>query len=691
MADDEGRRLLERVNTLEHESADLRIEVAHLKAALVRYLNQEEAASVPLTAEPSPAAATPEPGPRARPSEATGPRSVTGPGTTADPAWRARAASATTTAEGRRAELLDIEFWVGGRGLLLLGVLALVLGVVFFLKYSIDRGWIGPTVRVLLSAAVGVAAVGIGERIRASGYRVYGLWLAAGGFSAIYMSIWAAAGLYALISTGVGFGLTAAVVVAAGSYGVARSSQALLAFAAFGGYLAPLVLQLEVTSTVFALGYLGILSGAGFLIAYRTGWPYLATVAIAGGSIMALPGHGDPHLHGIYLVALVTTALVTARARSWTVLSLLTVLLGWFTLASGRGAFEINGLELTGYAAALWAANLLAIVGVSDWVGDEVRKRADSGAGTSEKEVDLAEISSVALTLVPAGLFYLFAVLGVRESPYRDWQDTVGLLLGLGLGGFYVTLAKYGPQGRGAAQRELCSGLGYALWLIAPALQWSEAALARAWLAEGALLTGFGVMRGAWAMRAAGLAAFVLAGATYFAATGRDPLDPAFISFWALSGLAASLGVGAWSLALGQSADRQKWETDVRPIMFGAAAVLFLGWGTIEIDRFWELAGGERWELARALSISGFWMAYAAALLAAGFAMKRVGLRWAGLAMALIAAVKVFIYDLSVLSQLYRIASFVGLAIVFLVLSYFYQKLQRVDEAAASGEHESSS
>ena len=74
-------------------------------------------------------------------------------------------------------------------------------------------------------------------------------------------------------------------------------------------------------------------------------------------------------------------------------------------------------------------------------------------------------------------------------------------------------------------------------------------------------------------------------------------------------------------------------------------------------------------------------MAYAVGLLAVGFGLKRPQVRWAGLIMALAAAGKVFIYDLANLAQLYRIASFVLLAVVLLALSFRYQKLRHGDDA----------
>ena len=122
------------------------------------------------------------------------------------------------------------------------------------------------------------------------------------------------------------------------------------------------------------------------------------------------------------------------------------------------------------------------------------------------------------------------------------------------------------------------------------------------------------------------------------------------------------------------------WEAAVRPVLFLVAAFMFLGWGTGEIHRFFALKGvDQRWTLARDLSISAFWLLYAAALLVLGFWRQRAAIRWVGLGMALIAASKVFIYDLSKLARLYRIFSFVLLAVVLLALSFWYQRSRQAD------------
>ncbi|MGD2215114.1 MAG: DUF2339 domain-containing protein [Gemmatimonadales bacterium] len=765
MPDSEHDHLVKRLEALERFSERLDLELRRLRHDLLR----DESAADTSPAAPGPVAVEPEAPPEAEPEALQAPPQA-----------------------GRKREAIDLEFWLGGRGLLLLGVAAGVLAVGFFVKEAIERGWIGPTIRVLLGAGVGVVAAVLGDQIRARGYRIYGLWLAAGGFSAIYLSLWAAAALYALLPTGAGFALMVVVVAIAAGLGLLRDSGSFVALAAVGGYLAPLLLQIDSTSTLFSLGYLGLLSGTGLWLAYRAGWPYLAAVAVFGGAVMAPLSEGDPHLHGIYLSALVAGALLTAERRSWGKLALLAAILGWLTLLVGSTPWEITAVGFCAYAAVLAAAGLviaaraawaglaavtvaggtlviLSSLGVPDahgvyllalaaaaltlarrkrwveiglltvvlawaalWFGRNpwsieglrfslyagglwlVSLIASLGADLSERrsarpaevstegedatasEGELIEavrqllapqVSALLVTLLPPWLFYLFAMVGLSESAHAESRGLIGFGLGLVIGCAYLAQTVWGTQSLRTARRTWLAGLGYAFWLVAPSVLWSDIPLARVWLLEGLALVAAGVLFRTVEARAASLAAFVLAVMAYSGAgvVDRPDSDAAFVGGWALTALGVAVGLAVWGVAVERVERAASWESSIRPIVLLTAAALFLGWGTMEIQRFFDLLGElDRWDLARDLSISGFWMAYAAGLLAVGFWLTRPPVRWVGLGMALLAAGKVFLYDLSQLSQLYRIFSFVALAIVLLALSFRYQKLRGAGEEADS-------
>jgi hypothetical protein len=676
MPEDARDHLVKRLQELERQSKQLDVELQRLRRDLLRHLG-------PADVSPADSAA----------AESAAPRPpATAPGLAAPPEAAQEALQAHAEARRKR-EAVDLEFWLGGRGLLLLGVAAGVLAVGFFVKEAIERGWIGPTIRVLLGAGVGIVAAIAGDQIRARGYRIYGLWLAAGGFSAIYLSLWAATLLYALLPTGVGFSLMVVVVAAAASLGLLRDSESFVALAALGGYLAPLLLQMESASTLFGLGYLGLLSGTGLWLAHRGDWRYLAAVAVVGGAVMALLSDGDPHLHGIYLLALAAGALTLARRERWIGIALLTIIVAWAVLSLGKDGWGILGLGLSLYAAGLWLVSLVATLGVdvdepsaepSEPSGMGVDAAAGKGerAGTARNILRL-EVSGALVTVLPPWLFYLFAMVGLSDSAYAESRGVIGFGLGLVIGGVYLAQTLWGAPNLRASRRAVLAGLGYAFWLVAPCVLWSGVALARVWLLEGLALLTAGVLLKSVEPRVASLAALTLATMTYYAVAvlDRPGLDAAFVGGWALTGLGVAVGLAVWGLAVERVEDSASFELGIRPVVLLVAAVLFLGWGTVEIQRFFDTLGeADRWDLARDLSISGFWMAYAAALLAVGFWLNRSPVRWAGLAMALLAAAKVFLYDLSQLSQLYRIVSFVALAIVLLALSFRYQKLRRAAE-----------
>lgn len=71
---------------------------------------------------------------------------------------------------------------------------------------------------------------------------------------------------------------------------------------------------------------------------------------------------------------------------------------------------------------------------------------------------------------------------------------------------------------------------------------------------------------------------------------------------------------------------------------------------------------------------SAGWLIYAAALLAVGIWRGATGLRYASLALVMLTVLKVFAFDMSALTGIFRALSFLGLGVTLIGLGYFYRR-----------------
>jgi uncharacterized membrane protein len=80
----------------------------------------------------------------------------------------------------------------------------------------------------------------------------------------------------------------------------------------------------------------------------------------------------------------------------------------------------------------------------------------------------------------------------------------------------------------------------------------------------------------------------------------------------------------------------------------------------------------ERFSQQLAYSLS--WLLFAMGLLWVGIKWASVAVRWAALSLFFVTTLKIFFMDLWNLGQLYRVASFIGLAVVLILVSFLYQR-----------------
>jgi uncharacterized membrane protein len=97
---------------------------------------------------------------------------------------------------------------------------------------------------------------------------------------------------------------------------------------------------------------------------------------------------------------------------------------------------------------------------------------------------------------------------------------------------------------------------------------------------------------------------------------------------------------------------------------------------TLEVRQFFQGefldAPGRLREEMMAYSLT--WAALGAVFLIVGILRRSLLFRWASLIIMLITVVKVFIFDLADLRDLWRVVSFTGLGVSLMVLAFIYQR-----------------
>ncbi len=277
---------------LERRLADLEARLARLTApGTAQPLAQapREAASPPPAPAPAPAtetAAPPPPAPKTAvpevpPAPAPAARPTTPPGLT--PASPAPPRPGLEEALGARWAV-----WVGG--------VALALGGVFLVRYSIEQGLLGPAARVAAGALFALALMAGGEalrrRDRATGFGGFGNAQISGvltgaGVTSAFATAYAAHALYDLIGAGLAFLLLGAIGIAA-MLAAALHGPALAGLGLVGALGSPLLVESDEPRYWPLVLYLAVVAGAAYGLARLRLWPWLARAAAIGGVLWGL-------------------------------------------------------------------------------------------------------------------------------------------------------------------------------------------------------------------------------------------------------------------------------------------------------------------------------------------------------------------------------------------------------------------
>ncbi|MDP3899454.1 MAG: DUF2339 domain-containing protein [bacterium] len=180
---------------------------------------------------------------------------------------------------------ISVEENIAGNWFAKIGIVALILGIVFFLKYAFDNDWIPPVMRVIMGIIAGIALLGVGERTIRK-YASYGQVVTAGGIIVLYLSVYAAFGFYDLIGDIPAFIFMALVTVVGILLSLRYDSQALMLMVTLGGFLTPLLISTGQNHQFRLFFYLVILDLAVLTVSFFRRWHALNFVGFIGTLII---------------------------------------------------------------------------------------------------------------------------------------------------------------------------------------------------------------------------------------------------------------------------------------------------------------------------------------------------------------------------------------------------------------------
>ena len=276
------------------------------------------------------------------------------------------------------------EFAFASGWLVRIGVMLLVCSIIYFVKLSIDRGWMGPTGRVIATVLWGaVGAIGGVALVKRTKYALIGHAVAALGVVALYLGFGLGHRFFdppVIASPIFAFLSLVLVTVFAGIVSIALPSSTIAVMALVGGYLVPLVAGTETDSPLGLYGYLIVLNAGAFVVARLRKWSLLDFLAAIFADIMGFAWCEEHNgadsgallltfvffvlIHALYLASVIVGAKKRGRAGNaiaWSGLAVnACILLGWLASYFKKGtSSEITGLVFLGLVAAYLAAGII--------------------------------------------------------------------------------------------------------------------------------------------------------------------------------------------------------------------------------------------------------------------------------------------------------------------------------------------
>lgn len=617
----------------------------------------------------------------------------------------------------------DLESRIGGRGLLYTGVVVLLLGMSFFLKYAFDNRWIDETGRVALGALAGAALIVLGGRLAAKGLGVFGQALIGTGLAILYLAIFAAFNFYELIGQGAAFVAMIVVTIGAAALADRQQSQPLAMIAVGGGFLTPFLVASGEGSQLALFSYDALLVAGTLVLAVRHRWATLNALSYVFTVLTIVAWTSRSYDDDLWLRTLLFLTLfcvlflliLRVMVRTPGLAARLVTLL----LASGPVLYYIAAVVITAGHPPAAHVYLITFTAVGLWLTAEPHRPAVrllvllAGFAPLFGNVTLPQglswIAPNAVTIVAVAALHVLAILDriYRQNELLERADLATLhLTGLGLFGLlYAALQPAYPDFRGGLAAILALGaivlwqllmrrdymaslnaaaLAFTLAAIGVAVQFDGPAVIVGWAAEGAAAAWIGSRAQSRAFVFGGMALWSFAALRVLESYSSTPSS--FVVLLNARSLAAIFVIAlGYVMAARLSPRHSAIGAHASSGLHVAASALTLVWITGEIQSFWDLRDDSPQAfLYEQMLLSLAWGLYGAALVIVGMRRAFALTRYIGITVIAGTVLKVFFFDLWQLGGIYRVIGFIGFGVLLVLVSYLYQKRREpLDTASA--------
>ena len=256
------------------------------------------------------------------------------------------------------------ERLVGGRLLIWLGGVAIIVAGFFLIRHSIEIGLLTPAARMAGATILGVVMVGAGEYARGSRFTAddprIAQALVGAGIVILYATPYGSYILYGLIGAGTASAAMIAVTAAALFLSLRHGAPTAI-MGLVGGFLTPALVGNASQTAVPLLLYLAVLNVGLFVLAWRKGWTWLAAAAavlsFAWTAYVLGRSASDALYAGLFIVALSLAASLVKPGAGRSLSMIQPLAIGLVELGFLVSRTDV-GLEAWGLFALLSAAAL---------------------------------------------------------------------------------------------------------------------------------------------------------------------------------------------------------------------------------------------------------------------------------------------------------------------------------------------